>query len=72
MLMPAGYDLKVGEPVKAKYYADPKQAPFGLSSYKNHFYPGKVESIGDGVCTIGYDDQATEEDVLFSSLKVCC
>ena len=70
-LMPAGYRPSVGEPVKAKYYADPKQAPFGLSSYRNHFYPGKVESIGDGVCTIGYDDQATEEDVLFSSLKVC-
>ena len=67
--MPSDYKLNVGDKVMATYYAG-KKAPYGASSFKNHFYPGKVEAIRDGVCDIFYDDESTEDDVLFASLKV--
>ena len=64
--------ILVGTVVKAKYYADPKRAPYGQSSYKNHFYPGKVDSCNEDMVsgTVAYDDGAVEEDVLFTSLKI--
>ena len=64
--------IQVGTVVKAKYYADPKRAPYGQSSYKNHFYRGKVDSCNEDMvsCTVAYDDGAVEEDVLFTSLKI--
>ena len=64
--------ILVGTVVKAKYYADPKRAPYGQSSYKNHFYRGKVDSCNEDMvsCTVAYDDGAVEEDVLFTSLKI--
>ena len=64
--------IQVGTVVKAKYYSDPKRAPYGQSSYKNHFYPGKVDNCNEDMvsCTVAYDDGAVEEDVLFTSLKI--
>ena len=64
--------IMVGTVVKAKYYADPKRAPYGQSSYKNHFYRGKVDSCNEDMVsgTVAYDDGAVEEDVLFTSLKI--
>ena len=67
------HKIQVGTLVKAKFYAPPKpKAPYGQSSYRNHYYPGKVEAINeDGIsCTVLYDDKAVEENVLFTSLKI--
>ena len=57
------------EAVKAKYFAD-KQAPYGCSSYKNHFYDGKVTSEEDGTLTVNYDDGTVETTVARANLKV--
>ena len=65
--------LHIGMAVQAKYYAKPKVAPHGCSSFANKWHPGVIASISPDaappVVKVHYDDDAREEAVLYSSLK---
>jgi hypothetical protein len=66
--------LEVGLKVKALYNAPPKPVPLGCARYANRWYKAVITSVNakavPPVVTVKYvEDEATEENVLYTSLQ---